>query len=301
MHQRLSRLIVLVFLLFAQAYAQVPSLKKIVLERIPEMYKNRELLSARIKELPVALHEPLKRELLSRFILFPFELVMILEKGFEEYEIGPLKITPKGFLDSISGKFTEFAWARRVDLPSGLSYRATFRDEVELYDKQNKYIRTVASHRDYIGSIELSPDGLFLLSASHDHAAVVWDTAKSSRNLAGFLTFKCDLVHPYMVSSARYSSNGLYVVTTCFGKKVRVWDWQAGTCIECLEGPDYHDFNFAAFSCDGFYIVAQRASSGTVVVWQNSGLSKSFEDVLARCAQIDVVENLIARLRRWIF
>jgi len=72
-------------------------------------------------------------------------------------------------------------------------------------------------HGDVLVSAEFSPDGLRILTGSHDRTARVWD-AQTGQPLSE------SLLHGGPVMSARFSPDGRRIVTASFNKKARVWD-----------------------------------------------------------------------------
>jgi WD40 repeat protein len=68
-----------------------------------------------------------------------------------------------------------------------------------------------------VRSLEFSPDGRWLLSASEDRTARVWEVAKGTQIGAPFQ-------HPDKVVSASFSPDGRRMVTACNDGMARVWD-----------------------------------------------------------------------------
>lgn len=73
---------------------------------------------------------------------------------------------------------------------------------------KNLEIMTFTGHTDDVNSIEISPDGKFLASASNDKSIIIWDisTGKISKKLSGF---------EWKVTSIKYSSDGSYILGGC--------------------------------------------------------------------------------------
>jgi WD40 repeat protein len=73
-------------------------------------------------------------------------------------------------------------------------------------------------HEDKGGvrTVELSPDGRFILSASWDHTAQVWDRQTGKK--------MCKFPHHELVNSAHFSTDGRLVVTASSDRTAIVWD-----------------------------------------------------------------------------
>jgi WD40 repeat protein/serine/threonine protein kinase/tetratricopeptide (TPR) repeat protein len=107
-----------------------------------------------------------------------------------------------------------------------------------------------------VNSVEFSPDGKRIVTASDDGTARVWD-AQTGQPLTAVLR------HGHKVASAQFSPDGTRIVTAA-GNQARVWDSHNG---KPLTEPLQHDglVTSAHFSPDGMRIVTVRGSS--VYVW----------------------------------
>ena len=126
-----------------------------------------------------------------------------------------------------------------------------------------------------VGSAAFSPDGRWVVTASDDRTARVWDAATGSR-------VGQPLRHVSSVRSAAFSSDGERVVTVSEDSKARVWDVKAGRVASPLVLLHDSLVTSAAFSPDGRWVVtasadrarvwnAQRVltvSGSTVQVWE---------------------------------
>ncbi len=103
-----------------------------------------------------------------------------------------------------------------------------------------------------------SPDGAFVVTASVDGTARVWDSRTGTPRTP-------PLAHPDWVSSARFSPDGQRVATTCRDGIVRLWDAAQGTQV----GPVFRHakwVNTVEFSADGARIVT-AGDDGVALVW----------------------------------
>ena len=119
---------------------------------------------------------------------------------------------------------------------------------VRLFDAATLELRaTLESHHDYIYSLEWSPDGRFLVSASSDFTAKVWEVPGSVAQVrgaggtgaAGVLgagrqhRHRHLLQHPAFVYAATVHPGGRLLATGSFDGEVRVWDAATGERVRC--------------------------------------------------------------------
>ena len=109
-----------------------------------------------------------------------------------------------------------------------------------------------------VNSAAFSPDGKWIVTASFDKTARVWDaaTAKPLATLQG---------HTDRVDSATFSLDGKWIVTASGDKTARVWDAATGQPVATLRGLT-GQVTSAAFSPDGKRVVA-RSDDRTARVW----------------------------------
>lgn len=109
-----------------------------------------------------------------------------------------------------------------------------------------------------LSTASFSPDGRFVVTASQDHTAIVWDVNTLSR--------VHDLPHRDMVFSANFSPDGSQIVTGCLDGWAYVWDASTGRKLFAL-GPYSGGVSFADFSRDG-RLIAVTGYGGDTGVWQ---------------------------------
>ena len=100
-------------------------------------------------------------------------------------------------------------------------------------------------HSGTVNSAAYSPDGRFIVTASLDNTARIWnsETGERVRTLEG---------HNDSVHSAIYSPDGGFIVTASRDRTARIWNSETGEPVRTLEGP----VTSAAFSPDGRFVVA---------------------------------------------
>ena len=125
--------------------------------------------------------------------------------------------------------------------------------------KQEIHSRSILQHEDGVNSAQFSPDGKYIVTASYDNTARVWD-AKTGEPVTE------PLKHEESVNSAQFSPDGKYIVTASWDNTARVWDAKTG---EPVTEPLKHEgFVLSAqFSPDGRYIVT-ASSDNTARVWE---------------------------------
>ncbi|MFN7999598.1 MAG: WD40 repeat domain-containing protein [Acidobacteriota bacterium] len=109
-----------------------------------------------------------------------------------------------------------------------------------------------------VTSAAYSPDGRFIVTASFDKTARVWNAASGQVvvELKG---------HAAYVTNAVYSPDGRFIVTTSDDQTARVWNAASGQVVVELKG-HADEVNCTAYSPDGRFIVT-ASSDKTARVW----------------------------------
>ena len=124
--------------------------------------------------------------------------------------------------------------------------------------KNNVYCRSVLKHEDDVCSAHFSPDGKFVVTASGDHTARIWD-AQTSKPVTE------PMKHESLVNSAVFSPDGKFVVTASLDSTACVWDAQSGKPVtESLRHES--SVESALFSPDGKYVVT-ASHDHTARIW----------------------------------
>jgi WD40 repeat protein len=116
---------------------------------------------------------------------------------------------------------------------------------------------TLSGHTADINSVAFSPDGRFLVTASADGTARVWDaaTGASLGELRG---------HNGNVNSASFSPDGKFIVTAGVDATVRLWDAARFAFVKMIGGTYPKAVSSAEYSPDGRFIVAASAETAWV-------------------------------------
>ncbi|HLK27469.1 MAG TPA: caspase family protein [Puia sp.] len=129
-----------------------------------------------------------------------------------------------------------------------------------LSSQQPKLVLPVG-HTSIVVSAAFSPDDKYIVTASWDNTAKVWQAAD------GKLLFDLKY-HTGSVTSASFSSDGKYILTSSKDNTAKIWDASNGKLLQSLIG--HHDWvNAASFSSDGKYVITASWDS-TAKVWDAS-------------------------------
>ncbi|CAE6467361.1 unnamed protein product [Rhizoctonia solani] len=189
--------------------------------------------------------------------------------------------------------------------PDGTSIALAVGNTVVLIDASNgrKLFDPLEGHTREVMSVEFSPDGTRIVSASYDKTIRVWDAQNGAPILgplkghywhvtsAGFSPDGTRIVsgsddkticvwdaqtgqmvlgplkgHTNNVTSVQFSPDGTRIVSSSYDKTIRIWDAKTGAALlDPLEGHS-HKVTSAKFSPDGNYIVSGSADAA-VFVW----------------------------------
>jgi WD40 repeat protein len=129
---------------------------------------------------------------------------------------------------------------------------------VPAYDIETGKPRYELPHGDSCHGVRFSPDGRYVVTASWDKMARIWDYA--SGELAAN-----PIEHPDWVFDAHFHQDGRHLLTTCRDGRARVWDWQSGRLVSpAFEHRD--EVHAATFTPDGRWVVTASLDK-TARVW----------------------------------
>lgn len=142
--------------------------------------------------------------------------------------------------------------------------------ELQLYHGVNNLCeqRVFIGHRDWVSHVAFSPDGQYIVTASRDGTACVWNTHEKGERLIlpG---------HTGWVSHAAFSPNGSCIVTASGDYTACIWNLSGNEMVKTVlshQGAVYH----ASFSSDGNLLVT-AAGDGLARVWDVSNGSTILE------------------------
>lgn len=116
-------------------------------------------------------------------------------------------------------------------------------------------------HTDWVSSAQFSPDGKWIVTASNDGTAKIWDaqTGKFLQDLKG---------HAGSVRSAQFSPDGKRIVTASWDSTAKIWDAQNGKLLQDLKGHT-GSVKSAQFSSDGKWVVS-ASNDCSAILWEAS-------------------------------
>src|SRR3990170_325872 len=115
---------------------------------------------------------------------------------------------------------------------------------------------TLKGHKGWINSASFSHDGRYVVTASNDSTAKIWNAATGQLIRT--------LQHQDWVKSASFSHDGRWVVTASRDSTAKIWNAATGQLIRTLQHQDW--INSVSFSPDGRWVVT-ASSDRTAKIW----------------------------------
>jgi WD40 repeat protein/predicted Ser/Thr protein kinase len=170
----------------------------------------------------------------------------------------------KNFLDG-ENDFAGLVWfARAMSLEEDDARQAMHRLRFAAVLLDCPRLTQLWFHRDNVTDVSFSPDGRWVLTASADRTARVWDLG------TGQPRFASSLQHDSLVRRASFSPDGRRIVTASDDTLVKVWDAVTGRLIVTLRGHT-GPVQDAHFSPDGACVVSDSEDK-TARLWDaNTG------------------------------
>jgi len=106
--------------------------------------------------------------------------------------------------------------------PSGDYQLAVVKENgASIYNKYGEEIYNLDEHHGKVNSVDISPYGRFLVTASSDKKCYIWNFNK---NINQFSVYDSLIGHNDTVWSCEFNSTGKYIITASADSTVRIWD-----------------------------------------------------------------------------
>lgn len=137
--------------------------------------------------------------------------------------------------------------------------------EIQLWDTQSgELIGRRIGHQRAVITLQFSPDGRLLASASADHTIRIWSTA-SMRNAEYEKWLIAMEGHTNYVQAIAFSPDGRWLASGSDDWQVRIWEVATGRCLRILTGHVTSIYSLA-FSPDG-RLLASGTHGGNIRLW----------------------------------
>lgn len=128
-------------------------------------------------------------------------------------------------------------------------------------------------HKDGINSVDFSPDGQMIVSASRDKTIVLW--SKDGRKLRTFIG------HDREVSSVSFSPDGRIIASASYDGKIKLWNIN-GQQLKTFSG-NGGQISHISFSPDGNTIILSTLHDKIIEIWSING--RQLKSIEARLLQ----------------
>jgi WD40 repeat protein len=165
-------------------------------------------------------------------------------------------------LTRLAGANLDEAMITNTDFSGATAPRATLAEDLARRLATQTPIRLslphTPGHLNSLSACAFSPDGRFVLTASMDNTARLWDAASGAelRHFQG---------HENPVISCAFSPDGRRILTASWDQTARLWDAASGAELRRFQGHE-NLVSACAFSCDGRYILTASWDK-TVRLW----------------------------------
>ncbi|HUX96467.1 MAG TPA: hypothetical protein VMV47_12115 [Bacteroidales bacterium] len=115
----------------------------------------------------------------------------------------------------IDGKMMAF-------FPSDNEYFAVVKDKkVLIHDKSGRIIYELQGHTENINSIDISPDGRFIVTVSDDKHGLIWNY---NPEIEEYSVYDSLVGHKDKIWSGRFNKTGKYIITASADSTIKIWN-----------------------------------------------------------------------------
>ncbi len=143
-------------------------------------------------------------------------------------------------------------------------------------------------HFGFVNSAVFSTDDRFILTASGDNTAAIWDreSGKLIRRFKG---------HVSMVNSAVFSTDDRFILTASYDNTAAIWDPETGKLIRRYKGHDSR-VNSAVFSTDDRFILTASSDNGYCFSWKLRASIRrdNLSIISSRCLRLSLINSVSA-------
>ena len=105
---------------------------------------------------------------------------------------------------------------------SGNEYFAAVNDKkVSIYDKSGRITYELPGHKGNINSIDISPDGRFIVTTSDDKNGYIWNFNPTTEQ---YSVYDSLVGHRDKIWSCCFNKTGKYIITSSSDSTIRIWD-----------------------------------------------------------------------------
>jgi len=94
-------------------------------------------------------------------------------------------------------------------------------NRANIYNDKGEIVYVLNNHTDKVNSVDISPDGSFLVTASDDKKCYIWNFNK---NINQFSVYDSLTRHNDTVWSCEFNRTGKYIITSSADSTIRIWD-----------------------------------------------------------------------------
>jgi WD40 repeat protein len=108
--------------------------------------------------------------------------------------------------------------------PSGNYQLAVVKDDkVLILNSSGRLAFKLSGHSERVNSVDISPDGRFIVTASSDKRSYIWNY---NQNIKQFSIYDSLIGHTDTIWSCRFNKTGKYIITASGDSTIRIWNFR---------------------------------------------------------------------------